>query len=189
MKILFLGSYTDGYFKIAKYIRNFADDDIEVWNRELPADADFLGADFIVSYGYRHIIREPWLSKYALRMINLHIGLLPWNRGADPNYWSWRHRTPKGVTIHEIDAGIDKGPIVAQSDIGYRFNPEAHTLRSSYEALHAEMVALFAMTWPAIRKFGLDGGVRQYGGSFHRKGEMPHLPLGWDTPVSEIIGK
>lgn len=137
--------------------------------------------DFIISYGYHHIIKEPWLSKYAGRMINLHISLLPWNRGADPNYWSWRDHTPKGVTIHQIDAGIDTGPILAQAVCPMT---AGHTLRSSYEALHAQMVALFAATWPGIRAGTITPTPQSGGGSFHRKSDCTLPPL--DTPVEMI---
>ncbi|HUX61123.1 MAG TPA: formyltransferase family protein, partial [Ignavibacteriaceae bacterium] len=59
--------------------------------------------DFIVSYGYRNIIGKPVLDKFQGRAINLHISYLPWNRGADPNLWSFFDNTPKGVTIHFLD--------------------------------------------------------------------------------------
>jgi len=33
---------------------------------------------------------------------------------ADPNVWSFIEKTPKGVSIHYLDAGIDTGDIIAQ---------------------------------------------------------------------------
>jgi len=77
-----------------------------------PSEIDF-SADFIVSFGYRHILKEPILRSVARPIINIHISYLPWNRGADANFWSWFKHTPKGVSIHEIDAGIDTGPVLA----------------------------------------------------------------------------
>ena len=41
---------------------------------------------------------------------------LPWNRGADPNFWSILEDTPKGVTIHIMDESIDTGDILYQKD-------------------------------------------------------------------------
>lgn len=52
--------------------------------------------DFLVSYGYRHIIRQAVLDHFPDRAVNLHISYLPWNRGADPNLWSFFDDTPKG---------------------------------------------------------------------------------------------
>src|SRR5262245_47929427 len=87
-------------------------------------------AEWIVSYGYRHILREPLLSAYAERIINLHISYLPWGRGADPNLWSWIEGTPKGVTIHAIDAGLDTGPIFVQRLVDFG---SSETLATSYQ--------------------------------------------------------
>src|SRR4051812_7901162 len=87
------------------------------------------GYDWTVVYGYRYLIREPLLSRYRNRIINLHISLLPWNRGADPNLWSWLEGTPKGVSLHRIDAGLDTGDLLGQRRLW--FGP-AETLASSY---------------------------------------------------------
>ena len=61
--------------------------------------------DFIISFGYRHIIKEDIIDKFINKIINLHISYLPYNKGADPNLWSYLENTPKGVTIHYIDKG------------------------------------------------------------------------------------
>ena len=68
--------------------------------------------DFYVSFGYKKIIPKNIL-KYAKRpIINLHMSFLPFNRGAHPNFWSFVNKTPSGVTIHEINNGVDTGPII-----------------------------------------------------------------------------
>ena len=74
-----------------------------------PKDISDNGIDFIVSYRYRHIISPEVINEIGGKVINLHISLLPWNRGADPNFWSWLEDTPKGVTIHYVDKGINIG--------------------------------------------------------------------------------
>lgn len=135
--------------------------------------------DFVVSYGYRKIIREPWLTRYAGRLVNLHTSLLPWNRGAHPNVWAWHDGTPHGVTIHHIDAGLDTGDIIAQREVPMG----DETLASSYAKLHTAMLELFAETWPLIRA-GTAPRVPQSGpGSFHRVADLPPLPMGWNTPA------
>ena len=63
--------------------------------------------DFIISYGYRHILKKDLIEMFPRKIANLHISLLPWNRGADPNLWSFLEDTPKGVTIHYIDCSVD----------------------------------------------------------------------------------
>ena len=58
---------------------------------------------FGVSYRYRKIIRQDIIDYFEGKLINMHIAFLPWNKGADPNLWSYIDNTPKGVTIHRID--------------------------------------------------------------------------------------
>ena len=74
-------------------------------------------SDFIVSFGYRHILPLGVLQCYLKRAINIHISYLPWNRGADPNLWSFLEDTPKGVSIHYLTEKIDAGDILCQEEI------------------------------------------------------------------------
>lgn len=144
-------------------------------------------ADMIVSYGYQYIIREPFLSAFKGRVINIHISLLPWNRGADPNFWSWYEDTPKGVTIHEIDEKIDTGPILVQRKAV--FYPE-DTLRTSYERLKCFAEVLFDKTWPIIRDGEISAIPQCSAGTYHKtKDKEPiwaMLPDGYDTPVRRV---
>ncbi len=82
----------------------------DIVRREEPFDIAFLEKhrfNFGISYRFLHIIRPAEIAWFQDRLINLHISYLPWNRGKDPNFWSWIENTPKGVTIHRIDTGID----------------------------------------------------------------------------------
>ena len=69
-------------------------------------------SDLILSFGYNKIISKKILSKLPKPPINLHISYLPYNKGSHPNYWSFVENTPSGVSIHEVDEGIDTGKII-----------------------------------------------------------------------------
>jgi methionyl-tRNA formyltransferase len=147
------------------------------------------GYDFIVSYGYGHLIREGVLDNYKRRAVNLHISYLPWNRGREPNIWSFVDGTPKGVTIHYLDNGWDTGDILFQKEL---FFEDDETLRTTYDRLQEEVQELFKQKWDLIR-MGDVVGVRQEGGSFHTKKDriekLDHLLTdGWDTKVGELYG-
>ena len=105
---------------------------------------------FAVSYRYRSIIKKPIIDFLRGRIINLHISLLPFNRGADPNLWSFLENTPKGVTIHYVDSGLDTGDIIAQKEID--FDVETETLATTYDKLNTEIIHLFEEHWPLIIK-------------------------------------
>jgi len=152
--------------------------------------SELLETDFIVSYGYRHIIKEDIVKAFKGRAINLHISLLPWNRGADPNLWSFLEDTPKGVTIHYIDRGIDTGDIIVQEEVVFL---QQETLRTSYERLSLAIEDLFIRAWPDIRNSKIQPIKQSTGGSSHclkDRSNFEHLlVMGWDTPVAELIGK
>ena len=72
--------------------------------------------DVVLVFG-TGILREPLLSAFAGRIINIHLGLSPYYRGAGTNFWPLVNREPEyvGATIHYLDAGIDTGPILAHA--------------------------------------------------------------------------
>lgn len=94
---------------------------------------------FIISYRYRYIIRKDIID-LGLPMINLHISMLPWNRGTFPNLWSFVENTPKGITIHYIDEGLDTGDIIYQKE--YIFD-DKQTLKETYDILNNDIQNMF----------------------------------------------
>ncbi len=159
---------------------------------EAEIDREFVaenGVAFLVSYGYRHILQAPVLEMLPDRAVNLHISLLPWNRGADPNLWSFVEDTPKGVTIHYLDGGIDSGDIIAQREIAFP-DIDNETLTTTYQRLNSEIQALFRETWASIKTAACDRKPQPAGGSYHSIGDRvevePLLKLGWNTPVRAL---
>ena len=145
--------------------------------------------DFLVSYGYRYILKRDVLGQLTDRAINLHIALLPWNKGADPNFWSFVEKTPKGVTIHYLDEGVDTGDIIAQREVPpHRMD----TFNSMYHRLHYAIQHLFIQNWDEIR-VGKCVRVKQEvgAGTFHYskdKTKFTHLLTDeWDTPIANFV--
>lgn len=144
----------------------------------------------IISYGYRYIIKKEIIDNYRGKIINLHISYLPWNRGADPNIWSFIENTPKGVTIHLIDEGIDTGEIIFQKKL--EFNKNVETLRSTYEILQEEIQLLFKENWQKIKSFDFVSKKQIEKGSLHYKKDLEKIKssiedFNWDIPVSKLI--
>lgn len=145
--------------------------------------------DFLVMFGHRQIIHPAFIKAFPGKVINVHPSLLPWGRGSHPNFWSWYEDTPKGVSLHFADEGIDTGPIIASEQI--YFNPAGETLRTTYDHLQKSAEDLFARMWPTIRQGTT--GLRQdpKNGSSHKKKDLdciwPNLSLQWDTPVEEVM--
>ena len=84
-----------------------------------PAEVALMAAarpDVVLVFG-TGILREPLLSAFDGRIINIHLGLSPYYRGAGTNFWPLVNREPEyvGATIHYLDAGIDTGPMLAHA--------------------------------------------------------------------------
>ena len=98
------------------------------------------GFDLTVSYTDRFIIKEDVIEALHDNVVNLHNSFLPFNRGAAPNIWSIVDGTPRGVTLHYIDADLDKGFIIAQKLV--ELKPD-DTLKTSYDNLDKNAIELF----------------------------------------------
>lgn len=107
-----------------------------------------LGADIAVSVYFGFILRPEFLGLFAAGCINLHPGLLPYNRGAHPNVWSIVEGTPAGVTLHYVDAGVDTGDLIAQAPVEVE---PIDTGASLYQKLEDASCSLFAQAWPGIK--------------------------------------
>jgi methionyl-tRNA formyltransferase len=107
-----------------------------------------LQPDIGLSVLFGHILRPSFLQIMPLGCLNLHPGLLPYNRGANPNVWSIVDGTPAGVTIHRIDEGIDTGDIVAQCRVPTKPTDTGQRL---YRRLELASIELFQKTWPIVR--------------------------------------
>jgi methionyl-tRNA formyltransferase len=143
--------------------------------------------DWVVSYGYSHIIKQDMIDKAKNPIINLHISYLPFNKGADPNFWSWLENTLKGVTIHQIDKGIDTGDILIQKEVKFKGD---ETLSSSYEILKEEIENLFIESFDNIIKGCILPKKQNGKGTFHLKKDLNKykylLTQDWNTPINQI---
>ena len=75
----------------------------------------------VVAYGA--MIPEAALS--ALPWWNLHFSVLPEWRGATPLQHSMIHDTGIGITVFELDSGLDTGPLISQQRLSFLENETA----------------------------------------------------------------
>ncbi len=74
--------------------------------------------DLIALAGFMRIVKEPLLSSFAGRILNIHPSLLPKYRGLD----AWKKaleagEKESGCTVHVVDAGMDTGSVLAQASV------------------------------------------------------------------------
>ena len=152
------------------------------WKNEKLSLQEATQYDWIISYGFRHIISQEIIQTVRNPIINLHISYLPFNRGAHPNYWSFKENTPKGVTIHFINAGIDTGPILVQQKCSFT---SEDTLKSSYLKLNNKIEELFYSNFDKIVNREIIGKNQIGKGTFHQKKELPSN-IDWNTNIKNI---
>ncbi len=141
--------------------------------------------DLVILFGYRHILRKEFFSKFSVPFINLHISYLPWNRGSHPNFWSFYENTPSGVTIHLVDEGIDTGPILFQKEI--KFNKKKETFSDTYRKLILEVENLFIENINSIINKDFVPIPQKGKGTYHELSDLPSQFRGWDSNISNEI--
>lgn len=139
----------------------------------------------IISYNYQYLIDSECIEMMKNRIINLHISLLPWNKGSNPNFWSFIDDTPKGVSIHIISPKLDQGDIIVQEKINFDENLE--TLRSSYEKLNVLIQRLFKDNWTIIRDNNYVLFKQEGNGSYHNKNDYLQYLSGKKIDFDENI--
>ena len=97
---------------------------IELYRPNKAADFDerLKSFDLVVTVGYGLLLPEDILSQPKFGFINLHFSLLPKLRGAAPAQRAIINGLAEtGITVFQLDAGMDTGPIYFQSK--HRINP------------------------------------------------------------------
>jgi folate-dependent phosphoribosylglycinamide formyltransferase PurN len=94
-------------------------------------------ADWVDARGPEHlalfgssIIREPLLTSYDRRIVNIHLGLSPYYRGSGTNFWPLVNGEPEcvGATIHLAILKVDAGPIIRQARPGMSPDDGSHDI-------------------------------------------------------------
>jgi phosphoribosylglycinamide formyltransferase 1 len=107
--------------------------------------------DLVVLAGYMRMVKQPLLSAFPQRIINIHPSLLPQFPGIE----SWKQAlaagaTVAGCTVHYVDAGMDTGEIIAQSEVPILPGDTPETLHARIQiaehAVYPEVIRRLAST-------------------------------------------
>ena len=89
------------------------------------------GIDLICLAGYMRLVKDPLLSAFPNRILNIHPSLLPMY----PGKAAWEQvladkAEVTGCTVHYVDAGIDTGEVILQEKVAILMNDTAETLHA-----------------------------------------------------------
>lgn len=192
MNILFLTN-NNITLPLYEFLKNSDIDDVQIYKDRLTENyLKICNIEMVISYNYRFILTKDILDLLNGKAINLHISLLPWNRGAHPNFWSFIDNTPKGVTIHYIDQGLDTGDVILQKEMF--FNEDVETLTTSYNTLHREVQKLFSDNWEQIRSFSIISKKQHGKSSYHNLKDFNLVTSNigdeiWNLKISDLKGR
>lgn len=137
-------------------------------------------AEMLISHRYRFILDNKILRHFEpKKKLNCHGSFLPFNRGANPQFWSALLDTPKGVTIHSMTMELDKGPIAFRRFVceerGEGFFIQYMTFGSFYQMLDDMMLDLFKENWVSIKNGDFELRAQDERGSYHAAIEYTNL--------------
>jgi phosphoribosylglycinamide formyltransferase-1 len=106
--------------------------------------------ELIALAGFMRILKGDFLRAFAERIVNIHPSLLP----SFPGLEAWKQALEYGVrvtgcSVHYLDAGVDSGPIIAQSAVEVKDFDTPETL---LERIHAAEHALYPACIGAIAR-------------------------------------
>lgn len=127
--------------------------------------------EILLSINFAYLFPKEVLSLFKYP-INLHTGLLPFNRGMNPNVWSIYEQTPAGVTLHLMTEALDKGEVIAQREVPVS---PLETGKTLYVKLEEASVSLIEEEFPRFMKGEISSLPMPEGGTYHESSEFRQL--------------
>ncbi|MEO7413424.1 MAG: phosphoribosylglycinamide formyltransferase [Opitutaceae bacterium] len=103
-------------------------------------------ADLIVLAGFMRVLKQPFLTFFAGKIINIHPSLLPSFPGLDGIGQAFRREVKiTGCTVHRVTVEVDGGPILDQAPVRIEPTDTLETLAAKIHAAeHALLPAVIA---------------------------------------------
>jgi phosphoribosylglycinamide formyltransferase-1 len=134
------------------------------WDAALAASVAGFEPDLVVSAGFMKLVGEDFLAAYAGRFLNTHPALSPSFPGMHGPAEALAYGAKvTGCTLFVVDAGIDTGPIVAQSAVPVLDDDTAESLHERIKTEERRML-VEAVGRIAREGFTVDGRVVRFGG-------------------------
>jgi len=142
-------------------------------------------ADFMVVAAYGLILPTEALTAAARGAVNIHASLLPRWRGAAPIQRALLAGDAEtGVSIMQMDAGLDTGPVYTQRRLAIDADDDAGTLDDKLSELGARVLI---EVLPGIANGVLRAAPQPADGvTYARKIEKNETWLDWTRPAAEI---
>jgi len=127
---------------VPTFVRRLADSpDRAAWDKALMQDCAAFKPDLVVAAGFLKLVGADFLAEFGGRLINTHPALLP----SFPGMHSVRDALAHGVKVTGCsvilaDAGVDSGPIVAQTAVPVLADDDEFTLHERIKVAERVLV-------------------------------------------------
>ena len=120
-------------------------------------------ANLLIVAAYGLLIPKPILTCPAFGALNVHASLLPKYRGAAPIQRALIHgETVTGITIMQMQAGLDTGPILYQKALAIGFDDTAQSLHDQLALLGGDCLIHTLQAWDSLRPVQQDPDKASY---------------------------
>lgn len=146
------------------------------------------GADLFVVVAYGEIIKQHILDMPRLACLNVHASLLPLYRGAAPIHFALLSGEKKtGITIIEMVAKMDAGPILAQQEVEIGERETFFELEEKLCAVGAEQLLKVIDNYAQgeVKKIAQDESQA----TFTTKIDPSLAQLDWIEPAEVLYGR
>lgn len=147
-----------------------------------------LAPQVIVVASYGLMLPSALLAIPPWGCLNVHASLLPHYRGAAPINWALIHgEHTTGVTIMQIEATLDTGPILLQSEITIDLEDNAASLQARLADLGADVLleALRALEAGTVQAIPQDHGQASYAPKLRKDDGV----IRWDRSAVELANR
>ena len=102
--------------------------------------SDFLNSDIFIVFGSSFIKKDLVNFLIDHKALNIHLGISPYYRGTDCNFWALFDNNPHlvGATIHLLSKGLDSGQILYHALSEIKEDPFIYTMsavKSAFESI------------------------------------------------------
>ena len=95
----------------------------------------------VVCAGYMHLLRKPFLDRFAGRIVNTHAAPLPAFPGASPIEDVLEAGVSEtAATVHYVDEGVDTGAVITAERVPVLAGDTPETLRARVQAVEHRLL-------------------------------------------------
>ncbi|MBU1265257.1 MAG: methionyl-tRNA formyltransferase [Gammaproteobacteria bacterium] len=152
---------------------------------EAQAELAVVDADVMVVAAYGLILPQPVLDLPCFGCLNIHASLLPRWRGAAPIQRAiLAGDTETGITIMQMDAGLDTGAMLAKTVVPIGETDTAASLHDTLAAAGAKAIVAALANYPALVPQAQDDTLATYAAKLTKE----EAKLDWRQPA-EVLAR